>query len=476
LKITPRKLAFEALRIPDGKPGANERSLDEAFRRNPSMTGRDRAFAVHLVQGVSRWKLLLDWILGSYVRFSFERIEPDVLVILRIALYQMLYMDRVPESAAVNEAVSQAAALGRPHLGRFVNGILREIARRPGKWSFPSREKDLVPHLSVRYSYPRWIVSKWVLELGAAEAEALMEAGNVVSPMVLRATGGEAGREKLIEALSDEGVEAARTGFSPDGVVIHNPRRPVTGIRAFRDGLCTVQGEAAQIASRLLAPVPGEHVLDLCAGVGGKATHLADLMGDSGLVVAMDLNYNRLVELTKSARRMGLSSILAVTGDARANTGGWLKKRFDRIFLDAPCSALGTVSRHPDAKWCRSEEDLARLSRLQADLLDSAMEMLRPGGRLLYATCTISAGENEGVIRECLGRNPSISLENIKTSAPGWAVPLVNDDGYLKCFPHLHGTEGFFGALLVKKEQRPRQRQKMNVQRNGKRRNPNKRQ
>lgn len=448
--MTPRNLALKALRIPDGDPGAFERFLEDAFRRHPEMSRRDRAFAVNLVQGVLRWRLRLDWILGCYTRFPFDRMEPDVLAVLRIALYQMLFMDRVPGPAAVNEAVNQAVGLGRPHLRRFVNGILREIGRRPEGWALPSRGNDLVRHLSVRYSYPEWIVNKWILELGAEGAESLLIAGNLVSPLVLRAAGGKAGREKLLAGLSAEGMQVGRTDFSPDGLVVKNLRGPVAGIKAFRDGLCTVQGEAAQVASHLLAPLPAEEVLDLCAGLGGKATHLADLMSDTGRVIAMDLSHRRLAELVRTAARMGLRSIRALAADAGRDPAGWLRTRFDRIIVDAPCSALGTVSRHPDAKWCRRSEDIPRLSRLQSRLLDSAVELLRPGGRLLYATCTISREENEGVVEACAAGHESVSVEDLRASAPGWALPLVDDSGFLRCLPHIHGTEGFFAAMLVK--------------------------
>jgi 16S rRNA (cytosine967-C5)-methyltransferase len=449
--MNPRNVALEILRVPGGSPGAFERRLEDAFRRHPDMTGRDRAFAVHLVQGVLRWKLRLDWILRCYIRFPFERIEPGVLAVLRIALYQMFFMDRVPGSAAVNEAVKQVGTLRRPHLRGFANGILREIGRRPDAWDFPSREKEFVHHLSVRHSYPEWIVRKWIVELGVGDAERLLEAGNSVSPLILRAAGRPGARDELMGGLSAEGLDVCRTTFSPDGLVVKDPKGPVTGLEAFRKGLCTVQGEAAQIASRLLAPLPGEQVLDLCAGLGGKSTHLADLMGDSGLLLAIDRSSRRLHELALAAKRMGLNCILPVAADAAGEPGRWLRKRFDRVMLDAPCSALGTVSRHPDVKWCRSEEDIVRLSMLQSELLDSAIDLLRPAGRLLYATCTISREENEGVVEACADRHKSVVVEDLRSSAPRWAMHLVDDRGFLRCLPHVHGTEGFFAAMLVKR-------------------------
>jgi 16S rRNA (cytosine967-C5)-methyltransferase len=436
--------------MPDGGPGAFERHLEDAFRLNPGLDSRDKAFAVHLVQGVLRWRARLDWMIGAYTTFPFRRIEPDVLTILRIALYQMVFMDRVPVSAAVNEAVKQVSTSGRPHLSRFVNGILREISRNQGRCEFPSREKDPVRHLSIRYSYPEWIVRKWIGEMGWEGVENLLEAENRIAPMVLRVSRHKVDRNQLAVMLSTEGIQVRHTEFSPDGLVVEEMRRPVGEIEAFNKGLFTVQGEAAQVASRLLAPKPGDKVLDLCAGLGGKTTHLAELASETGMIIAVDRNRKKLLDLARTAERMGLESIHPVVGDVSAKRCGWLRRRFDRIMLDAPCSALGTISRHPDVKWSRSENDIRRLSRLQGSMLDYAMDLLRPGGRVLYATCTISRQENEDVVEGCAARHRSVFIEDLRKTAPDWATPLLDGYGFLRCLPHVHHTEGFFAAVLVK--------------------------
>jgi 16S rRNA (cytosine967-C5)-methyltransferase len=293
-------------------------------------------------------------------------------------------------------------------------------------------------------------VRKWITELGWDNVEKLLEAGNKISPMVLRASSHKANRDQLAEMLSCEGMRVRNTEFSPDGLVVEEMLGPVGEIKAFRHGLFTVQGEAAQVASRLLAASPGDDVLDLCAGLGGKTTHLAELTGGAGVVLAVDRSERRLKELVRTARRMDLDSIHAVAGDISKNRCGWLRKRFDRIMLDAPCSALGTISRHPDVKWLRNEEDIRRLSRLQASLLDCSIDLLRPGGRILYATCTISREENEGVIEGCAARHKSVFIENLRKNAPDWAMPLLDKHGFLRCLPHVHHTEGFFAAMLVK--------------------------
>ncbi len=417
---------------------------------NPQMAPRDKAFVVHLVQGVQRWRARLDWIIDCYARCPFRRIEPDVLTVLRIALYQILFMDRVPHSAAVNEAVKQVSTFGRPHLKGFVNATLRKIIRQPDLCRFPSRKNNPSGHLAVRYSYPEWMVRKWISELGLDQAEMLLAAGNLVSPMLLRVCSRRIGRDELAARLRSEGVRVRNALYSPHGLVVEELQGPVAEIEAFRQGLFTVQGEAAQAASLLLAPSPGDEVLDLCSGLGGKTTHLAELIDESGVVIAVDFNQKKLAELMLTAGRMGIQSIRAVAGDAAKDPGGWIRKRFDRIMLDAPCSALGTVSRHPDVKWSRSKDDTRRLSELQGRLLDCAVELLRPGGRLVYSTCTISRQENEDVIRRCAEKHESVFIEDLRKIAPKWAEPMLDDSGFLRCLPHVHRTEGFFAAMLVK--------------------------
>lgn len=449
--VIPRDLALEALNWLDNTPGRAERYLERTLPQNPHLNERDRAFIVHLVQGVLRWRLRLDWTIQQTVRFPFKNIEPPILNILRISIYQILFMDRVPESAAVNEAVMQARAIGREHVAGFVNGLLRNVCRHKDQISFPDRKNDPLRYLSAFYSYPEWLVEKWLKELGMDFTERLLEAGNQVLDLVIRVNRLKNERQGLITRLQEEQVIAHPTRYSPDGIRIERLRGPIDELMAFKEGLFQVQGEAAQVCSHLLFPSPGESLLDLCAGLGGKSTHMAEVTKGKGRILALDTNHLRLVRLAQSSQRLGVGGIQPIVADAGNHLSSLFSCTFDKILVDGPCSALGIVSRHPDVKWARNQDDINRLAHLQKGILSEAVPLLRKGGTMLYVTCTISRQENEEVVSDLLKRNRRVVLEDLKDHVPEWGLDLIDDHGFLKTFPHIHRMDGFFGALFKKR-------------------------
>ncbi len=453
--MRPRDLALKALNRQEDRPGSPKRYLVYEFQEDPHLNERDRAFIVHLVQGVLRWQLRLDWIIQQTVRFPFRKIEPPVLNILRLALYQIFYMDRVPESAAVNEAVNQAKSIDSGRVAGFVNGILRHICRAKAQIAFPDRKKDPVVYLSVFYSYPTWLVEKWIREIGTDSTERILSAGNRITGLVIRANTLKVDRLSLIKRLKAEGVEGKPTLYSPEGIAVEGLKGPVDRLDTFKEGLFQVQSEPAQICARLLSPRPGERVFDICAGLGGKSTHMAELMGDKGEIVALDMNHKRLLRLVQSSYRLGMGCIQPMVADAVKHPFPMAGRYFDRILVDGPCSALGTISRHPDAKWIRDEADIRRLSVLQRKILNNAVPLLREGGKILYVTCTISREENEDVVRDFLGENREMALEDLRKSVPDWGLDLIDDQGFFKTLPHVHGMDGFFGALFRFSESPP---------------------
>jgi 16S rRNA (cytosine967-C5)-methyltransferase len=448
---TPRDLALRVLNDLSRRPGFSASSLDDLFKSRPHLEERDRAFISQLVQGSVRWRARLDWTIRQASDSPLKKISPPVLNLLRLALYQILFLDRVPESAAVNEAVKQAKIRQPPYVVSFVNAVLRKACRDKNQISFPDRGKSPLEYLSVFYSYPEWLVRKWIRERGIVFTEALLDAQNRIPSLTVRSNVLRISRGDLIRRLEAEsGIVGKPTPYSPQGVRLEDFRGRVDQSKAFREGLFQVQDEAAQLASLLLSPEAGERVLDLCAGYGGKTTHLVELMGDNGEVIALDMNRTRLVSLATNATRLGIRSAVAVSADASENLSSLFRVRFDRIVVDAPCSGLGVISRHPDAKWNKKEEDISRLAQLQKAIVNGGCSLLLRGGLLLYVTCTLSREENEEVVEACLAGNKDMALVDLRDQAP-WARDLIDDRGFLRTFPHLHGMDGFFGALMMKR-------------------------
>jgi 16S rRNA (cytosine967-C5)-methyltransferase len=448
---TPRNLALRVLNGLSYRPILSRFYLDDVFQRNAHLDERDRAFISHLVQGVLRWRLRLDWVIEQVSNVPLEKIDPPILNILRLALYQLFFLDKVPESAAVNEAVNQSKAHGAKHVVSFVNAILRSICRKRDEIPFPDRDNDPAHYLSVFYSYPLWLVKKWIKDWGEDFTEGLLSAGNRIPDFIIRTNRMRLGRHELIKRFEEEGMTARPTPYAPQGILVEGHRGRPDELSAFKDGLFQVQDQAAQITSHLLAPQPGENILDICAGLGGKTTHLAELMGDRGQVLALDINQKRLISLGRNSRRLGIKSVTRLVADASRSLSSLFRFKFDKIIIDAPCSGFGVISRHPDGKWNRSEEDIQRLALLQKGILDKAASVLRSGGKMLYVTCTISEEENEGVVKDCLDRHRDVSIVNMKDHAPAWSLDLIDDQGFLRTFPHIHHTDGFFAALFTKK-------------------------
>lgn len=447
---TPRNLALKALNGLSHRPFLSGSCLDDNFRRSAHLDDRDRAFVSHLVQGVLRWRLRLDWIIEQASDFPIQKITPPILNVLRLAVYQIFFLDKVPESAAVNEAVNQSKAHAAKHVVSFVNGILRSICREKDKIAFPDPDLDPGHYLSVFYSYPLWVVRKWIADWGRDFTEGLLSAGNRIPVFTIRTNLLRTDRSALTKRFTENGMAARPTAYSPEGILVEGFRGRADELSSFKEGLFQVQDQAAQITSHLLAPQPGETILDLCAGLGGKTTHLAELTRDRGRVLALDISHRRLLSLGRNSGRLGIGSITSLVADASSGLSSLFRGKFNKIMIDAPCSGWGVISRHPDGKWNRDEEDIKRLVLLQKTLLSEAASILRSEGRMLYVTCTLLKDENEEVVKDCLERHREMSLLDMKAHVPEWCLGLINDQGFLRTFPHLHHMDGFFAALFIK--------------------------
>ena len=413
-------------------------ALEHALERS-RLDPRDAALCTELVYGTIRWQRHLDWRLGPHLRRAMPKLDPWVRALLRLTAYQIYFLDRVPRYAAVDEAVSVARLKSRtPGPAEFVNAVLRSLTRASGAPSLPASPVEAA---GVRWSFPDWLAARWIERHGSEEAAALMAASNERPPLAVRANRLRASPDTLAARLrEEEGADARPSALVPEGLVVRGgaPGR----WRAFADGWCTVQDEASMAVARLLDPQPGERVADCCAAPGTKATHLAELMDDRGAIVAMDPQAARLRLVERAAERLGVSIIEARVGGVES-LAARSAARFDRVLVDAPCSNLGVLRRNPEVKWRRTEDDLHRLQARQRAILDAAATLARPGGVLVYATCSMEPEENEHVVGPFLDGNADWSVD-----PPAEHPGAVDAGGFVRLLPHRHGTDGFTAIRL----------------------------
>jgi 16S rRNA (cytosine967-C5)-methyltransferase len=441
-----RKLAVEILVRVDIDKAYADILLDQVLHRG-SLSDKDRSLLTEIVYGTLRWRGRIDFFLKQLTRRSFEETDPYIKNLLRITLYQISFLDRIPEFAAVNEAVALAKMHAGSRVSGFVNGILRNFIRTNRTATAPDPDSCRVAALAEYWSHPEWLIDNWIEYLSCSDITPLLAANNHQAPLVLRVNAVRTDREALLRAFKTEGIEALPTNWSPQGIVLHS-QVPIDRLRCYQEGLFQVQAEASQLVTYLLDPHPGEKILDACAAPGGKTTHIAEFMNDNGQVTATDRSHKGIVKINENAIRLGLKSISTMHADM-TKVAAAQQSTYDRILVDAPCSGLGTLRSHPEIKWNRGIADVARLCDLQQRILTQAANYLKPEGILVYSTCTLTALENENVVDEFLVRHGNLVLEDAASYLPNRAKQLVKGK-YFMALPHRHDTDGFFAARLRK--------------------------
>lgn len=447
---SPRQAAYTTLQRLSGSDLHADDLIDQELSRN-QLQGPDRGLFAELVFGVLRRQGTLDHYLKQLVQQPLERLELPVLLLLRLGLYQLRYLDRVPSHAAVHATVELTNEI-LPRAKGLINGVLRSYLRRQESLTLPDPARQPAAWLAAAYSLPGWLAEQWLQQFSQNEAAGLAAASTEIPPLTLRVNTLKISRSALLERFHTAELAAEPCRFAPEGLQILQ-RCQITGLPGFDEGLFMVQDEASQLVAHLLAPQTGEQILDMCAAPGGKATHLAQLMNDRGCITATDLNARRIRRICESAQRLGLTSIQAVAADAL--TSDYLEGlQFDRILLDAPCSGLGVIRRNPEAKWRLTPAEISRCAARQHLLIDAAAARLKPAGVLVYATCSTAMEEDETVIKDFLSRHPEFVVENGAQFFPAW-TDLFDCSGYLRAWPHRHGTDGFFAARLRRVMQSP---------------------
>ena len=447
-----RKTALYILNTLNKERNTLDNLLEDVFREKTLFSKKDRALLQALVYGVLRWRGRLDYIIDYFSKTRLNKINPNVLNILRLGLFQIIYLDRIPVSAAVNTSVEMTKAAAAPWVVGYVNGLLRNAVREYGHVTFPDVDKDPVKALATKKSFPEWLVKRWLDRFGLKETGLLCDAINIIPPITVRCNTLKTNRKKLVKALERYAEKIKITNYAPDGGFFFNPKRSIPNMEAFQNGLFQVQDEAAQLVTLHLNPQSGETILDACAGLGGKTGHIAQMMKNSGKLVAMDKDENKLMRLESEMHRLGVSIVTTRIHDLSSPLNREHFGKFDRILLDAPCSGLGVLRRNPDIKWRASQQNLAYCQKRQALFLNNLAHFVKPSGVLVYAVCSMEPEENESVIKGFLNKHGKFAIEKKSTGLSFDACSLITRDGYLKTFPHLNNMDGFFSICMKRKK------------------------
>ncbi|HVG19831.1 MAG TPA: 16S rRNA (cytosine(967)-C(5))-methyltransferase RsmB [Blastocatellia bacterium] len=440
LSVSPaRRAAFDILRRVEAE-GAYASTLISTLPQS-ALSREDRALAQEIVLGVLRWQRSLDYFIERYSRRPLKRLDLSVLVSLRMGLYQIRHLSRIPQSAAVNESVNLVKIARAASAAGMVNAVLRNAARRLGEMAGEAAEA--AERAAIEVSHPTWMLERWAAWAGETELRSLALANNEPPLAAFRVNTLRATTDEALAHFRAEGLNVRPSEYVPGAFVVEGgPASALT--QAAERGLIYLQDEASQLVSLLLEPESGGRILDLCAAPGSKSSHIAALTENNAWVVACDIHPHRLATLGASCRRLGVASVDAVALDG-AGEMPFVEgaKKFDRVLIDAPCSGTGTLRRNPEIKWRLSPDDIPRLADLQFSLLERGAGMLAGGGRLVYSTCSIEPEENEGVVRRFIE-----SGKPFRTLQPRAHPALVTADGFVRTFPHKHGTDGFFAAVL----------------------------
>ncbi|MCZ8511426.1 16S rRNA (cytosine(967)-C(5))-methyltransferase RsmB [Paenibacillus filicis] len=414
----------------------------QAFR----LSQADAALATGIVYGTVQHLNTIDFFLERFVSKGLDKLQPWVRSLLRLSFYQLYYLDRVPDHAVVNEAVNLAKRRGHQGISGMVNGVLRSVLRSRSELALPEG-LPAERRIALAASHPEWLVRRWLRQFGEQTAQRICEANNEPPRVSLRANGLKLGRAELIERLRQRGLEAEPSMLAPAGVIVRGGGNMAL-TPEYEAGLFSVQDESSMLVAEWVDPQPGERVLDCCAAPGGKTAHMAEKMGDSGELVACDVHEHKEKLIRDQAERLGLKSVRTVVTDARKLAERFPAESFDRILLDAPCSGLGVIRRKPDVKWNKSEEELADICEIQRDLLNAVQGQLKPGGVLVYSTCTIERAENEEMVEAFLQRHPDFEPDVPPAHLFGPDRPPA---AYVQILPQDFGTDGFFIARLRKR-------------------------
>jgi 16S rRNA (cytosine967-C5)-methyltransferase len=443
-----RHLALDVLQQIESHRQTLDHCLSMRSEDIDQLNRADRALLHHIVFGVMRWRSRLDWIINHALQKPNKKIDPTVHNILRIALYQLIYLDRIPQSAVVNTAVKLTKACGLDWASGFVNGLLRRVTREPERLDAIDLAADSMKSLALKYAFPEWLISRWHHRFGITETEALCRAMNTIPAITLRTNTLKVTRQILMKAIEDEVSSVLPSAHTPEGIRIHSPQRPIAHWDSYKQGLFQVQDEAAQLIAHMVDPRPGQTIWDACAGMGTKTSHLAQLMQNDGHIIASDRKASKLKQLDAEMQRLGISIVQSCTLDLIRSAEISELPRCDRVLVDAPCSGTGVLQKNPDGKWRLAPKDIQGYARNQIYLLDRTSEWVKPQGLLIYAVCSIDSEENEMVVQSFLEKHHEFCIHPPSMHRVSDPSSLTTPQGWFYTLPNRNQMDGFFATVL----------------------------
>lgn len=435
-----RQVAFEALLKVHRDGAYSNLVVDSLLKENKELDERDKAFVCNLVYGTLDRLILIDYNLGLYLNQPVRKLKPELHTILRMGTYQLLFMDKVPSRAAVNESVNLAKVNKSSFAASLVNAVLRRVSDNGIR--LPEGSETDPEYLAVKYSCPEWIISLWIDAYGIDNAISLAEKALESAPIVIRVNTTKTTPEELIWKLAEEGVVSEKTDIMPDALVISNTGS-VENLEAYKNGLFHAQDIASQLCCMALDAKDGETVFDLCAAPGGKTFTIAECMNNTGVVRSFDIYQSRVELIKNGAKRLGLDNVYSYLSDAAIFNENY--GLADKVLCDVPCSGLGIIRRKPEIRF-KNKSEIDGLPELQYRILCNATKYLKDGGRLVYSTCTLNPKENSEVCDRFLKEHPEFTAVRVHTDLPRYS----ENDKYLTLMPHLHSTDGFFIAAFCK--------------------------
>ncbi|WP_078430685.1 16S rRNA (cytosine(967)-C(5))-methyltransferase RsmB [Alkalihalobacterium alkalinitrilicum] len=445
---TVREVALDVLLQIEKNQAYSNLLLNQTVQKS-NLDPRDVGLLTEIVYGTVQRRDTLDFYLEPFIKKGKKKLEDWVLVLLRLSLYQMVYLDRVPDRAIVHEAVTIAKRRGHQGISGMVNGVLRNIRRQELR-SF-DEIKDETSRLAISTSHPLWLVKRLIKQYGTEVAEQICLTNLQPPQVTVRVNQTKVTVDEAMELLQGEGVDVERGHLSDDALIIKKGN--VTHTNAFQNGIFTIQDESSMLVARALGLKEGMNVLDCCAAPGGKSTHLAERMNDNGRVVALDLHEHKVKLIDQLSNRLDLKSVQGMAMDARLASSHFENESFDAILVDAPCSGLGVIRRKPDIKWTKNAKDIEAIQKIQKEILTAVVPLLKQGGRLVYSTCTIDNSENEEMIQWFLDHFNEFTMDpSLNDRLPDHvSINVEMNEGSLTILPHHFQTDGFFITSMIKR-------------------------